>query len=100
MYTSISNNLLTDKEEYDEQYSVDRKALKRFVKKTLKTPLNQLDQDTRETIIVAQEILDSLKGTPRNTLNMQPKKNNTKICPKKQTENNKYNLRISDSINY
>ena len=92
MHTSISNNLLTDEDEYDEQYSVDRKALKRFVKKTLKTPLNQLDQDTRETIIVAQEILDSLKGTPRNTtfhlklykrLNTQP----TKICPKKQTEN-------------
>ena len=45
MYTCIANGLFLDKDKYDEQYSVDRKALKRFVKKTLKTPLNQLDQD-------------------------------------------------------
>ncbi len=67
MYTCIANGLSFDKDKYDEQYSVDRKALKRFVKKALKTPLNQLDQDTRDTVIMAQELLDYLKGTPRNT---------------------------------
>jgi hypothetical protein len=55
MYTCIANGLSFDKDKYDEQYSVDRKALKRFVKKTLKTPLNQLDQDTRDAVIIAQE---------------------------------------------
>lgn len=67
MYTCIANSLSFDKNKYDEQYSVDRKALKRFVKKTLKTPLNQLDQDTRDAVIIAQELLDCLKGTHRNT---------------------------------
>ena len=67
MYTCIANGPSFDKDKYDEQYSVDRKALKRFVKKTLKTPLNQLDQDTRDAVIIAQELLDCLKGTHRNT---------------------------------
>jgi hypothetical protein len=67
MYTSITNSLSCDKDKYDEQYSVDRKALKRFVKKTLKTPLNQLDQDTRDAVLIAQELLNCLKGTHRNT---------------------------------
>ena len=67
MYTYIANGLSFDKDKYDEQYSVDRKALKRFVKKALKTPLNQLNQDTRDAVIIAQELLDCLKGTPHNT---------------------------------
>jgi len=49
-----------------EQNLLDRRALKRWVKKTCKKQLI-LSQNTKDILVLCQELLEALKGTPHKT---------------------------------